>query len=195
MFKFRFMAYMIGTVVLVSSFDVQKCADSLNAAYDAKDYDAYVDAFPDKYEDFVKVYGYDHKNGVKTILYDCSYEHIDFLFSSERVVEQKVLDKLLSLSYGYIWDADAVKYVIMGVKRILFDYPQRMTEYFAGKTDDEVISFLQMALTCLYSDNEYYLEGCRKLVETYTPYSNRIVRLLKVAQEKAKEASEVLVIY
>ena len=99
------------------------------------------------------------------------------------------------MSYGYIWDADAVKYVIMGVKRILFDYPQRMTEYFAGKTDDEVISFLQMALTCLYSDNEYYLEGCRKLVETYTPYSNRIVRLLKVAQEKAKEASEVLVIY
>ena len=45
---------------------------------------AYVDAFPDKYEDFVQVYGYDHKNGVKTILYDCSYEHIDFLFSSER---------------------------------------------------------------------------------------------------------------
>ena len=84
MFKFRFIAYTIGTVVLFSSFDVQKCADSLNAAYDAKDYDAYVDAFPDKYEDFVKVYGYDHKNGVKTILYDCSYEHIDFLFSSER---------------------------------------------------------------------------------------------------------------
>lgn len=84
MFKFRFMAYMIGAVIMFSSFDVQKCADSLKAAYDAKDYDAYVDAFPDKYEDFVKVYGYDHKNGVKTILYDCSYEHIDFLFSSER---------------------------------------------------------------------------------------------------------------
>ena len=65
MFKFRFMAYMIGAVILFSSFDVQKCADSLKAAYDAKDYDAYVDAFPDKYDDFVKVYGYDHKNGKK----------------------------------------------------------------------------------------------------------------------------------
>lgn len=195
MFKFRFMAYMIGAVIMFSSFDVQKCADSLKAAYDAKDYDAYVDVFPDKYEDFVKVYGYDLKRGEKTILYDCSYEHIAFFFSSERVVEQKVLDKLLSLSYGFIWDADAVNYVITRTEQILLDYPQRMTGYFAGKTDDEVISFLQMALTCLDSDNDYYLEGCRNLVETYTPFSNRIVRLLKIAQEKAKEASEVLVIY
>ena len=195
MFKFRFMAYMIGAVIMFSSFDVQKCADSLTAAYDAKDYDAYVAAFPDKYEDFVKVYGYDHKNGEKMALYDCSYEHIGFLFSGERVVEQKVLDKLLSLSYGFIWDADAVNYVITRTEQILLDYPQRMTEYFAGKTDDEVISFLQMALTCLYPDNDYYLKDCQKIVETYTPYSNRIVRLLKVAQEKAKEASEVLVIY
>lgn len=189
------MAYIIGAVILFSSFDVQKCADLLKAAYDAKDYDAYVDAFPDKYDDFVKVYGYDHINGEKTILYDCAYEHIDFLFSSERVVEQKILDKLLSLSYDFIWDADAVNYVITRTEQILLDYPQRMTEYFDGKTDDAVISFLQMALTCLDSDNDYYLEGCRKFVETYTPYSNRIVRLLKVAQEKAKEASEVLVIY
>ena len=189
------MAYMIGAVIMFSSFDVQKCADSLTAAYDARDYDAYVAAFPDKYEDFVKVYGYDHKNRKKMILYDCADEHIGFFFSDEMVLEQKVLDKLLSLSYGFIWDADAVNYVIRKVRHILFDYPQRMTEYFAGKTDDEVISFLQMALTCLYPDNDYYLKDCQKIVETYTPYSNRIVRLLKVAQEKAKEASEVLVIY
>ncbi len=193
--KFRFAASLICAVLLLSSFDVQKCAEALQKAYEEQDYDAFVAAFPDKYEDFVNVYGYDMINGTKKILYDCGYEHIKYLFSNDRIVETKVLDKLLGLSYNYIWAADAVNYVIDDTRQLLISKPQRMTEYFSEKTDEEVISFLQMALTCLYSDNKWYLKDYYNIIETYTPYSDRIAKLAKVAFERAKKACDVLVVY
>lgn len=102
MSKFKYFTYIIGAILLFSSFDVQKCADALQKAYEEKNYDAFVDAFPDKYGDFVNVYGYDFDNWQKKILYDDANEHISFLFSTDRVLESKVLDKLLSLSYNYV---------------------------------------------------------------------------------------------
>jgi len=195
MSRFSFIIYMIGTIILLSSFDVQKCADALQKAYEEKDYDAFVDAFPDKYEDFVNVYYWDNIKNEKMILYDHYVEHLDFLFNSPKVIEGKVLDKLLSLSYNYIWGADAVSQVIYETEKLLLEYPKRFTEYFSGKTDEEVISFLQMALTNIDTDNSYYLKGYYKLLETYTPYSGRIVKLAKIAFERAKKACDVLVVY
>ena len=195
MSRFSFIIYMIGTIILLSSFDVQKCADALQKAYEEKDYDAFVDAFPDKYEDFLNVYGYDKKNGQGNPLYDHYVEHLDFLFNNEKVLEENVLNKLLSLSYNYIWRSDAVSQVIYETEKLLLEYPKRFTEYFSGKTDEEVISFIQMALTNIDTDNSYYLKGYYKLLETYTPYSGRIVKLAKIAFERAKKACDVLVVY
>lgn len=193
--KFEFVAYLICAVLMFSSFDLQKCIDALQKAYEDKDYKAYVNAFPDKYEDFVNVYGYDSKNRQKKVLYDVYVEHLSFLFDNDLVLDDSVLDKLLNLSYNYIWDADAVEYVIMRTKQLLLEHPQRMTEYFSEKTDGEVTSFLQMALTCLIPEDQGYLSKYHKLVERYTPYSNRIVQCLKIALKRAKKASDVLVVY
>ena len=193
--RFYFITYLIGAFLLLSSFNVQKCADALKKAYEEKDYDAFVDAFPDKYEDFVNVYYWDNIKNEKMILYDHYVEHLDFLFNSPKVIEGKVLDKLLSLSYNYIWGADAVSQVIYETEKLLLEYPNRFTEYFSGKTDEEVISFIQMALTNIDTDNSYYLKGYYKLLETYTPYSGRIVKLAKIAFERAKKACDVLVVY
>ncbi len=65
MMKIRFVACLIGAVLLLSSFDVQKCADALQKAYEENDYDAFVAAFPDKFENMLEVYGYDYINGKK----------------------------------------------------------------------------------------------------------------------------------
>ncbi len=70
-----------------------------------------------------------------------------------------------------------------------------MTEYFSEKTDEEVTSFLQLSLTTIDSENDYYLKEYNKLIEIYTLYSDRIVKLLKIAFERAKKASELLVVY
>ncbi len=196
MTKIRFAAYLMGVVLLFSSFNVQKCADALQKAYEEKDYDAFVDAFPNKYEDFVNVYGYDHENRKPMVLCIYGYEHIKFLFSDKRVEETNVLDKILSLSYNYIWDGiDAICCFIDGVYQLLLDNPHRMIEYFSKKTDEEVISFLQLSITNIDSDNTYYIKDYNKLIDTYTPYSSKIVRLLKIAFERAKRASEILVVY
>lgn len=63
--RFKYLTYTIGAILLFSSFDVQKCADALQKAYEENNYDAFVDAFPDKYDDFVNVYGYDFDNWQK----------------------------------------------------------------------------------------------------------------------------------
>lgn len=98
------------------------------------------------------------------ILYDDANEHISFLFSTDRVLESKVLDKLLSLSYNYVWSStDAVEYVIDGTLQLLLNHPNRMTAYFSKKTDEEVILFLQMALIGFFPD--YILKQGNELVE------------------------------
>ena len=194
MSKFKYFTYIIGTILLFSSFDVQKCADALQKAYEEKNHDAFVDAFPDKYGDFVNVYGYDFDNWQKKILYDDANEHISFLFSTDRVLESKVLDKLLSLSYNYVWSStDAVEYVIDGTLQLLLNHPNRMTAYFSKKTDEEVILFLQMALIGFFPD--YILKQGNELVEIYKPYSKRMVQLLKIACVRAQKATETMVIY
>ena len=184
----------MGSIILLFSFDVQKCADALQKAYEEKDYDAFVDAFPDKYEDFINVYGYDFDNWQKKILYDDANEHLNFLLSNDRVLESKVLDKLLSLSYNYIWSStDAGFDVIDGTLQLLLNHPKRMTEYFSKKTDEEVISFLQMALIGFFPI--YILKHGNELIEIYKPYSKRMVRLLKIACVRAQKATETMVIY
>ncbi len=194
MSKFSLIIYMIGIIILLSSFDVQKCADALQKAYEEKDYDAFVDAFPDKYEDFINVYGYDFDNWQKKILYDDANEHLNFLFSNDGVLESKVLDKILSLSYNYVWSStDAVEYVIDGTLQLLLNHPKRMTSYFFKKTDEEVISFLQMALIGFFP--VYILKHGNELIEIYKPYSKRMVRLLKIACVRAQKATETMVIY
>ena len=194
MSKFSLIIYMIGIIILLSSFDVQKCADALQKAYEEKDYDAFVDAFPDKYEDFINVYGYDFDNWQKKILYDDANEHLNFLLSNDRVLESKVLDKLLSLSYNYVWSStDAGFDVIDGTLQLLLNHPKRMTEYFSKKTDEEVISFLQMALIGFFP--VYILKHGNELIEIYKPYSKRMVRLLKIACVRAQKATETMVIY
>ena len=191
--KIIFIAYLTVAVLLFSSFDVQKRAEALQKAYEEKDYDAFIDAFPDKYEDFVNIYGYDSKE--LHILYFFSNDHLEFLFSNDRIIETKVLDKLLSLSNDYVWQADAVSFVIIETRQLLLEHPKRITEYLSGKSDAEVISFFQMALTCLLPEDKDYLSEYHKLYDVYTPYPDRIVRLLKVAFERAKQASEVLIVY
>ena len=193
--RLKYLAYIIGAVLLFSSFDIQKRAEALQKAYEEKNYDAFVDAFPDKYEDFGNILGYDGENDKLGLLYHGSEKYIDFLFDNEKVMEDNVLDKLLSLSYNFIWEADAVSFVIMRTMQLLVDYPQKMTEYFSKKTDEEVISFIQMSLTCLLSDNPVYLSEYNRLIETYTAYSDRIVKLAKIAFKRAKQACDVLVVY
>ncbi len=194
MSRLCFITYLMGSIILLFSFDVQKCADALQKAYEEKDYDAFVDAFPDKYEDFINVYGYDFDNWQKKILYDDANEHLNFLLSNDRVLESKVLDKLLSLSYNYIWSStDAGFDVIDGTLQLLLNHPKRMTEYFSKKTDEEVISFLQMALIGFFPI--YILKHGNELIEIYKPYSKRMVRLLKIACVRAQKATETMVIY
>lgn len=130
----------------------------------------------------------------KKILYDDANEHISFLLSTDRVLESKVLDKLLSLSYNYVWSStDAVEYVIDGTLQLLLNHPNRMTAYFSKKTDEEVILFLQMALIGFFPD--YILKQGNELVEIYKPYSKRMVQLLKIACVRAQKATETMVIY
>ena len=49
----------------LASTDAEERLKNYQKAYEEKNYDAFVDAFPDKYDDFVNVYGYDFDNWQK----------------------------------------------------------------------------------------------------------------------------------
>ena len=92
-------------VLFAQGIDLER----LNNAFTKKDWLTFVDCFPKSFTEFMEVYGYDTVTGAKP-MYDVAYEHIKFLFSDNRILESENLDKLLQLTYGSYWDADATSF-------------------------------------------------------------------------------------
>lgn len=157
--------------------------------FPAKDWLAFADEFPKTYDDFMKLYGYDHETGHAAPLYHEAYDHISFLFSDSRILQPEYLTRLLTLTHGFYWDADAPDYLRMHIESMLKDYPDLITDFMKDKDDDLVKDFLKCAIATPHPEpeNTHYYNEYLKLVELYENRSPKIVKLFKTAHEELVE--------
>lgn len=167
-------------------------ANALKESCD-KDYESFVDAFPSTYTNFLDLFGFDYNTGGH-VLYDNSSRYISFFFSDKRVLEHKNLDKILGISYGFRWDADAPNYLIHHTLELSTKYPEEIISFLNEKPEDDRISFFKLCLTCLYPDHPYYLKDYHSLLQLYESYSSEYGELIKKAFKLAAEDSKTLVI-
>lgn len=161
--------------------DLDEIAQRLVDSYEKQDYEAFMEAFPDDYDTFYELYGFDSKNGGKPLYY-IGMEHVFFFFKEEDVIAHRYLGKLLSLSEGFIWDADAPNFFTDGCNKILHAFPDEITEFLNEKTDEEVVSFLRLCILTGFPTYDHYIEDYDALSKEYASYSERIVALLKTAR-------------
>lgn len=121
---------------LVSSEEIIRKSERLKELYvksiSEEDKDEYrllfFNEFPNTFKEFHKLYGYGVAAGDFSYdslsfprpLYRDSYDHISTFFDLDSVLEKDVFcGKLIRLSMGGVWDADAVNYLKHSIQNIL----------------------------------------------------------------------------
>lgn len=174
-----------GIVTICSSAQESLHIDELQHAYIKKDWSSFADAFPKTFSDFMELYGYDFHDGAKP-LYDVAFEHISFLFSDERITEPQFLDKLLMLTEGYYWAADATSYLQMGIEDIIKGKPETIAGFMKTKPDVLVKDFLKCAIATPHPEpeNTHYYQDYLKTMKLYEDISPQIVQLFVEAHQE-----------
>lgn len=114
------------------NFDVESTAEKLRNAYKNDDYEAFTEAFPTNFDDFLSLYGFVTYEGGR-ILYNEADDHIEYLFSDRRIIDEKKLDIILQLSYGFQWEADAPNYLKLRSIVLAQDYPKQIAGWLEKK--------------------------------------------------------------
>ncbi len=157
----------------------------LNEAFSHKNWKLFVDNFPETFAEFLDLYGFDDTEGTKP-LYNEANDHISFIFSDARIRENQYLEKLLKLTKGYRWNADAPNYLRHHIGEMIICYPSIISEFMKDKSDDLVKDFFKSSIANPHPvpDNTGYYTSLLEKIKLYEELSPRIVLLMMVAHSE-----------
>jgi len=115
-------------------------ADLLQVAYSKNNYFLFFKAFPDTFEDFLNLYGFDDEKG-EMPLYLCYEKHIKFFFKSYDLNKGKFIPKLFNLAKEGHWAADATGVLQNEILIFIEIHPNDVVGYLETKPDSEVTHF------------------------------------------------------
>lgn len=86
--------------------DIKQTATRLTELHNAKNCKEFVNAFPNNFQKFNQLYGYDDERGAR-LLYS-KPEHIDYFFNCSKVSDLEKLKKSVDIGINGRWDADLI---------------------------------------------------------------------------------------
>lgn len=161
--------------------------ETLKKSFLNKNWKRFANNFPKTFDAFLEVYGYDDEGPMP--LYCEGYEHIQFLFSDDRILKDFYLQKLLNLTKGYMWNADGPAILGNHVWNLINNNPYIISKFLEKQPDEFVKDFLKCAIATPHPepDNRSYYDELLKTIELYENYSDKIVRLFKDAHQELME--------
>ena len=98
--------------------------------------------FPNDFNQLLNLYGYDDKNSKPSILYDEAPNHILKLFNSLSDINDTLYyRKIIQVSIGGHWDADAVNYFQHGLRERVLDKTELTVYLLSHIPEDKIKSF------------------------------------------------------
>ena len=91
--------------------------------------------FPSTFSLFKAIYDYGGP------LYEESYFHIEFLFSYASIDSIHMIDKLIEISIGGKWDADAINYLSTNIRDFVNSHTSATVNVLQNKSEIECFSF------------------------------------------------------
>jgi len=136
--------FKVPLIFLVLIFFIPKddTAKKLIDSYKKSDYLVFFKSFPDTYNLFMDLYGFNDVKGGH-ILYKNYDEHITFLFSrkDKRVTDKIFYTKIFELSKNGIWSADAPTLLQDGIVEILDKDFKKFISLISKKPNKELHGF------------------------------------------------------
>ncbi len=133
------------TAQTVNSSDIREDtlegkAKRLTELYDNKNCREFFDAFPNNFEEFDQLYGFDNEKGER-ILFSKSEEHINYFFDCSEVPSLERLNKVIRIGIEGRWDADSIWMLQEASFKLVKNYPDKTKEILDNLTDEKAASF------------------------------------------------------
>jgi len=118
---------------------LEQKATKLTELYNSKNCKEFVNAFPNNFQEFNQLYGYDDEKGAR-ILYS-KPEHITYFFDCSEVSSLEKLKKAIEIGINGKWDADLIGMFQDRVFNLVKDHPNEAKETLNNLPDEKAASF------------------------------------------------------
>lgn len=118
----------------------EQTAIRLIELYDNKNCKEFFNAFPNTFQDFNQLYGYDDKTGERR-LYSKYEEHITYFFNCSEVSDREKLNKAIRIGIDGKWEADASSMLQDAAFKLIKDQPNEAKEILDSLPDKKAASF------------------------------------------------------
>lgn len=153
--------------------DISKNILQLNEAYINNDYNTFWELFPGDFNQFIQFYGYSRYEQGLPSLYNKYGEHLSYLFSNNFVVDRKHISKLISISIGGYWEADATNLFQNELRNLLIYYPELFIMSLLEYSDDSIRKFWEYILYAPFPYSEGF-ENDKGYKEFFRKIKNKI---------------------
>ena len=138
----------------------------------------YFELFPDSFEDFLKMFGFE--NGKEAPLYD-GFEYVEALFAIDSISESQQMKKWINISIDGYWDADAVNYFQHNLRPIVLKKTDLAYELLKKCTDEEIESFFYF----FFNEIHPQYKNVPTELERFKDRDEKFYKLLSAAHKRA----------
>lgn len=124
----------------VKADSLEQTAKKLTGLHDSKSCKEFIDAFPNTFQDFNQLYGYDDAEGARKLFSKCE-EHISYFFNCSEVSDLEKLNKVIKVGIDGKWDADAIGMFADLSFGLLKVHPNETKEILDKLPDEKASSF------------------------------------------------------
>ena len=112
----------------------------LTKLYDNKNCKEFINTFPNTFQDFNQLYGYEDGKGGR-ILFSKYPDHVSYFFDCSGVPNREKLNKVIRIGIGGKWEADTIETFQESSFKLVKAYPNEAKEILDSLPDDKASSF------------------------------------------------------
>lgn len=127
-------------IIVIANDSLKIKINQLKEAYSKNNYFTFFELFPNTFNDFLELYGYDDIMGEKP-LYNVCEEHINFFFNSYEFNRKEFIPKLFNVIKDAYWEADAPSYLQKNVSELIKLHTTDFVDYLNIYPDRDVKRF------------------------------------------------------
>lgn len=138
--------------------------------------------FPDSFNSFQKLYGFDDKKGASPY-YDFASDHVALFSKTSTCIDKAIFSKkLFDISRNGKWDADAVSYFQAGLRLFFLNNSKQILELLEKKEKDEIIGFWYF-----FSDGPHFNKELNNKVTLLLSKNSSMLTYYLIAVKRVKK--------
>jgi len=146
----------------------------------------FFEEFPNSFKQLMELYGYDFHSHKAAPLYNETEKHINELFNNLNDIDKLAYyRKIISISIGGHWDADAVNIFQGGLRQKTLEDPKLIVDVLKTHKESEIISFWDF-----YFDDAYPAKLIAEPLQSIKSLDNHLYNIMLTAHLKSLKQSK-----